>query len=325
MNTSFAHRIDDVAGDDPAERAEVYRTLLESTNAIPWKLDWPDLRFAYIGPQIETLLGWPRESWTTVEDWAARMHPEDRERVVGFCVAQSQAGVDHEADYRALAADGRYVWIRDVVHVKRNAEGEVTSLVGFMFDISERKRAEEELLRLHRELETMSLTDGLTGIANRRMFDQRFDAEWSDARRSGRPLSLVLVDVDWFKSFNDAYGHVAGDDCLRSVAGVLREAARRPRDVAARLGGDEFVILLPDTEEAAAQAIARAVADGIAALRIPHGAGDAGEIVSASIGVGTRFEHDSGDARVFMQTVDRGLYAAKRRGRDRVAAASCAD
>jgi diguanylate cyclase (GGDEF)-like protein len=216
------------------------------------------------------------------------------------------------------------VWIRDVVHVNRNARGEVTSLVGFMFDISERKRAEEELLRLHRELEAMSLTDVLTGLANRRKFDQRLETEWSEARRTGRPLSLVLVDVDWFKPFNDTHGHIAGDDCLQSIAGVLRNAARRPRDVAARLGGDEFVVLLPDTDEAAAQALAREIADGIAALRIPHGAGGAHDIVSASIGVGTRFESDSGDARVFMQSVDKGLYAAKRRGRDRVATAGYA-
>ena len=90
----------------------VYRTLLESTKAIPWKIDWASKRFTYIGPQIEELLGWQPESWMSVEDWAARMHPEDRENVVNFCVAQSQAGVDHEADYRALTTDTGHVWIR---------------------------------------------------------------------------------------------------------------------------------------------------------------------------------------------------------------------
>lgn len=300
--------------------ADVHRMLLESTNAIPWKLDWPGLDFAYIGPQIEALLGWTPESWKTVEDWAARMHPEDRERVVAFCVAQSQAGMDHEADYRALRKDGGYVWIRDVVHVVRNAEGGVESLVGFMFDISERKRAEEELLRLHREVKAMSLTDALTGVANRRLFDQRLELEWSEARRSGQPLSLLLVDVDWFKQFNDAYGHVAGDECIQRVAGVLRSVARRPRDVAARLGGDEFVLLLPDTDEAAARAMADECAAAIAALCIPHGAGGAGERVGVSIGVGTRQADAPGDARGFLRDVDAMLYAAKRAGRGRVAA-----
>jgi PAS domain S-box-containing protein len=123
---------------DVLQDADVYRTLLESTKAIPWKIDWASMRFAYIGPQIETLLGWSQDSWQTVDDWVARMHPDDRETVVGFCVAQSQAGVDHEADYRALTADGRNVWIRDVVHVVRRPDGTVDSLIGFMFDISER-------------------------------------------------------------------------------------------------------------------------------------------------------------------------------------------
>lgn len=103
----------------------VYKTLLESTKAIPWKIDWATMAFAYIGPQIEPLLGWSPESWVSAQDWAMRIHPDDRDHVVNFCVAQSKAGVDHEADYRALTKDNGYVWIRDVVHVVRNAHGEV--------------------------------------------------------------------------------------------------------------------------------------------------------------------------------------------------------
>lgn len=124
---------------------DVYKTLLESTKAIPWKIDWATMKFAYIGPQIESLLGWSPQSWATVDDWAARMHEDDRERAVNFCVTQSNSGIDHEADYRALTKDGRHVWIRDVVHVVRNLDGSVNALVGFMFDISERKIAEEQL------------------------------------------------------------------------------------------------------------------------------------------------------------------------------------
>ncbi|MFP5486607.1 MAG: PAS domain-containing protein, partial [Gammaproteobacteria bacterium] len=172
--------------------ASVYKTLLESTQAIPWKIDWKTMRFAYIGPQIEALLGWSPASWVSAEDWANRMHPEDRERVVNFCVSQSKDGCDHEADYRALTQDGRYVWIRDVVHVVRNADGEVDSLVGFMFDISERKATEQKLLALQQELEALSFKDGLTGVANRRMFDSILETEWTHARRNSQPLSLIL-------------------------------------------------------------------------------------------------------------------------------------
>lgn len=300
------------------ESPDVYKTLLESTRAIPWKIDWASMRFAYIGPQIEALLGWEPDSWQTVEDWAARMHPDDRETVVNFCVSQSQAGVDHEADYRALTRDGGYVWIRDVVHVVRDADGEVDSLVGFMFDISQRKRDEDELLRLHRELEQLSLTDGLTGIANRRSFDQCLETEWSAARRSGQPLSLLVLDLDHFKQFNDAHGHVAGDECLQEIATALRAIARRPRDVVARFGGEEFILLLPETGAAAAASLAEECMAQVAALRIAHGGQGAGEFVTASLGVGTAQVDAEATARDFLKAVDGCLYAAKRGGRNRI-------
>lgn len=160
----------DLPKEMPAEN-DIYKTLLESTKAIPWKIDWSTLQFTYIGPQIEQLLGWQPSSWKSVEDWANRMHPEDRLWVVDYCVAQSQSGIDHEADYRALTKNGDHVWIRDVVHVVRKANGDVDSLIGFMFDITERKKTEEELFKLQKELEELSFKDGLTGVANRRMFD----------------------------------------------------------------------------------------------------------------------------------------------------------
>jgi PAS domain-containing protein len=99
---------------DVAEQAGIYKTLLESTKAIPWKIDWASMQFAYIGPQIEQLLGWEQGSWLTVEDWVARIHPEDRDYVVNFCVSQSNAGVDHEADYarspKTAAMCGSATW-----------------------------------------------------------------------------------------------------------------------------------------------------------------------------------------------------------------------
>src|SRR5579859_2946610 len=161
----------------------VYRTLLESTRAIPWKIDWASQKFAYVGPQIQQLLGWTPESWATVQDWVDRMHPEDRQWVVSYCVSQSQKGIDHEADYRALNSDGSYLWIRDVVHVVRRPDGSPEALIGFMCDISERKKTEEKLLALQRELEDLSFKDGLTGVANRRRFDALFSTEWEAAKR----------------------------------------------------------------------------------------------------------------------------------------------
>ncbi len=300
----------------------VYRTLLESTRAIPWKIDWATKQFAYIGPQIEALLGWTPASWASVGDWASRMHPEDREWVLNYCVAQSLAGVDHEADYRALTQDGRYVWIRDVVHVVRNDDGTVAALIGFMFDISERKQTEQQLITLQKELEELSFRDGLTGVANRRRFDAIVEVEWSNARRNGQPLSLIMLDIDYFKQYNDRYGHLEGDACLKRIAWVLSSAATRARDLLARFGGEEFVLVLPETDETAARKLAERCRDLILAEQIPHESSPVSSVLTISLGVGTA-NPDLGDELLpFVDMVDKRLYQAKRQGRDRAVAES---
>lgn len=298
--------------------SDVYKTLLESTRAIPWKIDWATMRFAYIGPQIEPLLGWRQDSWISAEDWASRIHPDDRDYVVNFCISQSKAGVDHEADYRALTRDNGYVWIRDVVHVVRKDNGEVDALVGFMFDISERKKTEEKLLSLQRELEALSFKDGLTGIANRRRFDASLSTEWESARSSGQPLSLILLDIDFFKQYNDLYGHIQGDACLTAVAQTLNLALAAPRDLAARYGGEEFILMLPETDAAGALAVANRCRRLIERQDIAHVKSPNGSIVTASIGVGTVVPRDGLTPTDFIQAVDRQLYAAKQNGRDRI-------
>ncbi|PKO91960.1 MAG: sensor domain-containing diguanylate cyclase [Betaproteobacteria bacterium HGW-Betaproteobacteria-1] len=296
----------------------VYKTLLESTKAIPWKIEWSSLKFTYIGPQIEALLGWKPESWISVEDWASRMHPEDREWVVNYCVAQSQAGTDHEADYRALTSSGDYVWIRDVVHVARKENGEVDSLIGFMFDISERKKTEQELLTLQKKLEELSFKDGLTGIANRRMFDSILETEWADARRNQSPISLIMLDIDYFKQYNDEYGHIQGDVCLTRVAGILNSASSRPRDFVARIGGEEFAIILPETDEASARKVAERCRIAIEQEKIPHAKSGVSDYLTLSMGLSTAIPGQSDTALSLVEQADKSLYQAKNQGRDRI-------
>ncbi|MGE8497385.1 MAG: sensor domain-containing diguanylate cyclase [Pseudomonas sp.] len=296
----------------------VYKTLLESTNAIPWKIDWKTMTFAYIGPQIEKLLGWSQASWVSAQDWSDRMHPEDRERVVNFCISQSQAGTDHEADYRALTDDGSYVWIRDVVHVVRDAAGEVDSLIGFMFDISERKKTEEQLVILQKELEALSFRDGLTGVANRRMLDSTLDMEWTLARRNNQPLSLIMLDIDFFKQYNDHYGHIQGDDCLKRVARVLGASATRARDLVARFGGEEFIILLPEADASAAANVAERCRQAIFKEQIPHAHSPVGQLLTISLGIGTLTPAAEHTPLAFIEEVDRRLYQAKQAGRNRI-------
>jgi diguanylate cyclase (GGDEF)-like protein/PAS domain S-box-containing protein len=302
----------------PEADAGVYRTLLESTRAIPWRIDWDTMRFTYIGPRIEELLGWTPASWISVTDWAERIHAEDRQKTVDFCVAQSQQGIDHEADYRALTSDGDEVWIRDVVHVVRRPDGSVEALVGFMFDITARKQAEDKILQLQRELEVLSYRDSLTGVANRRMFDTLYAVEWAKARAIGEPLSLVVIDIDYFKQFNDHYGHVQGDECLRQVAQAMDGGAPRTRDLCARLGGEEFVLLLPATDQEAARNVAERCRKLLARAELPHARSGVGRLVTVSMGVGTIVPGAQDDALVFLDRVDRRLYQAKSAGRDRI-------
>lgn len=301
----------------------IYKTLLESTKAIPWRIDWNTMEFSYIGPQIEELLGWSQTSWISINDWVERIHPEDRERVVNYCVAQSKSGIDHEADYRALTKDGNYTWIRDVVHVVRNDKGDVEALVGFMFDISERKKTEEELFRLQKEFEELSFKDGLTGVANRRMFDQIFEREWANARRTQQPLSVIMLDIDYFKEYNDHYGHIAGDDCLKHVGQVLKAAAVRPRDFIGRFGGEEFILVLPETSANAAKKVADRCRNLIFDEQIPHKKSHVNEVLTISLGVGTITPHQNDEPIEFIEEVDRRLYQAKQNGRNCIVDDKC--
>lgn len=295
-----------------------YKTLLESTKAIPWKIDWTTMQFSYIGPQIEGVLGWSQESWLSAQDWIDRIHPEDRERTVTFCVSQSTNGADHEADYRALTNDGDYVWIRDVVHVIRK-NGVTTELVGFMFDISERKKMEDELLSLNRKLEKLTLQDGLTGVSNRRLFEQTMNAEWFRSMRDRQPLSLIVIDIDHFKQYNDHYGHLAGDDCLVQVAQALDSIPLRSTDLFARYGGEEFVLLLPKAEIDSAVEIAEKCRALVEKLAIPHEHSGAGDVVTISIGVATITPTPDAEPASLFAEADRQLYRAKELGRNRVA------
>ncbi len=310
----------------PAEIAEVdtavYKTLLESTNAIPWKLDWATLKFEYIGPQIEKLLGWPQASWATSRDWIDRIYSEDKTWVVDYCIAKSIEGEDYEVDYRAMNKDGGYVWIRDVVHVVRNPDGTANAFIGFMFDISERKKTEEKLITLQKKLEELSFKDGLTGIANRRMFDSVMELEWLNARRNKQPISLIMVDIDYFKQYNDHYGHIHGDDSLKRVAQVLSKVATRSRDFCARFGGEEFVLVLPETDAFAAKKVAERCHQVIFKEQIMHAKSEVSQLLTVSAGVGTIVPTSQDESLAFIHEVDRRLYLAKQKGRNRIITAA---
>jgi len=174
---------------------------------------------------------------------------------------------------------------------------------------------EEKVLQRTEELRQMSLKDGLTGIANRRFFDERMTAEWRRGLRSGQPMSLLMLDIDHFKQYNDHYGHLQGDICITTVAQSLQQVASRATDVVARYGGEEFAILLPDTEAEAAERVAESCLRSLAAKAIPHANSPVCDSVSLSIGICTIDVTDEGSSSDLISQADQALYRAKRQGR----------
>lgn len=181
-----------------------------------------------------------------------------------------------------------------------------------------RVRTHVELKVARDRLRDLSLKDGLTGIANRRRFDLALEREWFRALRYGRPLSLIMADIDFFKAFNDHHGHPAGDACLQAVAGALSRASLRASDVVARYGGEEFVALLPETDHAGALAVAERIQAEVAALGLAHGFSEACGQVTLSMGVATRVPEREGHPEDLLESADARLYAAKWSGRNRI-------
>ncbi len=177
---------------------------------------------------------------------------------------------------------------------------------------------QNELEMANHQLQELVDQDGLTGIANRRHFDEQLAAEWNRARRGGYPLSLLLIDLDFFKNYNDTYGHQAGDDCLIVMGSVLRAHSQRSGDLAARYGGEEFAMILPATSGEDAREIGWRVVRDIAAYRIPHRASAAADVVTASVGVACIVPTPLHAPRDLLMAADSALYAAKRNGRNRV-------
>jgi diguanylate cyclase (GGDEF)-like protein len=194
----------------------------------------------------------------------------------------------------------------------------VVVLISLMHEIT---RLYSEAALANARLSTLARRDALTGLSNRRHFDEMIVQEFRRARRHERPVTVIMIDVDCFKAFNDLYGHPAGDDCLRRVAAAIRNSLRRPADHAARYGGEEIVVLLPETDPHGACIIAERIREAVVMERIAHAASPHG-VVTISAGVATRLPLDDFDTAALLEAADRALYRAKRSGRNRVAAAA---
>lgn len=196
--------------------------------------------------------------------------------------------------------------------------------------IEDLDREKEEQLHLIRELEAAQIElqllasrDGLTGVANRRSFDEKLAMEWHRAAREGQPLSLLLTDVDYFKRYNDTYGHQEGDACLRAVAQAMAGNVHRPADLVARYGGEEFAVILPGTDLAGVAVMAERIRAAVEQLGLPHRASEIADHVTLSVGTVTAIPGADGNPGQLVSAADAALYRAKHAGRNRVAAGAC--
>ena len=192
-------------------------------------------------------------------------------------------------------------------------------------NLKEKEKIQQLVQQLEKERNTAqlnSLTDSLTGLANRRCFDEALRTEFFRLKRSGSTLSLIMLDVDYFKKFNDTYGHLAGDDCLRRIGNILKTIVGRAPDIAARYGGEEFIVILPETEKNGAISLAERIREDVQALAIPHSESDVSEYVTVSMAVLSVSTIGLTSPEQVVTMVDEALYRAKKGGRDRIEVAN---
>jgi len=214
------------------------------------------------------------------------------------------------------------VYLFTIIHHSFNHHRSITESISLKFEnlgLLEEVRKGNEILR------RASAMDGLTGLANRQSFDECMDREWRRATREQRSISLIMVDIDHFKLYNDNYGHQGGDDCLKKVALVIAGSVKRPADLAARYGGEEFMVVLPGTEMQGAIDIAEKLRIAVEVLVVPHAYSATASVVTVSIGVSSLVPEQGMDPSRLIKKVDMALYAAKGGGRNRVHSASAVD
>jgi diguanylate cyclase (GGDEF)-like protein/PAS domain S-box-containing protein len=278
------------------------------------------------------IVGYPREELLGLK-FSDITHPDDL--LADWTLVRELLQGERETyslEKRYFTKDNRIVWVNLTVSLVRKADGSPDYFISVIEDITIRKRIENErdelIVQLEErvrqrtaELERLSLTDPLTGIANRRSFDRCLEAEWDRAVRTRQPLSLILIDVDFFKDMNDSAGHSAADDALRAVADCLRQVAQRSADLAARYGGDEFVLILPDTSAEGALGIANRVQELLERLGVRNPGSSIDSAMTVSQGVATVSPDSKGTWSSLLLEADRALYRAKQSGRGRIAVA----
>jgi diguanylate cyclase (GGDEF)-like protein/PAS domain S-box-containing protein len=296
------------------------KLALDSANEGMWDY-FPLTEQIYYSPRWYTILGFsPDEFPKTLETWSTLTHPEDWQALARtFEDVLSGGDEAFRIEIRMLSKQGQWLWtqVRGSM-AERDADGNVTRVAGTLIDISKHKMVEMALQKANEELQRLAALDELTQIANRRRFDERMAQEWRRARRDHTSLAIIICDIDFFKLYNDNYGHLKGDDSLHFVAQAISSVLKRPMDLVARIGGEEFAIILPNTAVQGAVNVAEDVQTAIKALGLEHRASKVSRWITLSFGVAALVPESGMQAKELIEKADKALYQAKADGRNQI-------
>ncbi|NEQ54244.1 MAG: diguanylate cyclase [Leptolyngbya sp. SIO3F4] len=272
----------------------------------------------YVNGYMETILGYSSDEIQHMgEQFLEQLtHPDDVESLhdARQKLAKSSSGDIIQNEYRLRHKQGSWYWMlcRETIF-QWHQDGTPLQLLGTATDITVRKENEEALQQQNEKLTALARVDALTQIANRRAFDEFLHNAWSTLNHT--PLTLILCDIDYFKLYNDTYGHQTGDECLQLVAKALQKAVKRQPDLVARYGGEEFAVVLPNTALAGAEHVAQSIQTTVKALKIEHRLSAISEYLTLSLGIATVLSTADGSPKDLITAADQGLYQAKSNGR----------
>ncbi len=304
------------------------KRILQAKKFLDDALDAQNDTFFVFDPEISRAIHWNKAfkdvSGYTDDEIALLPAPDsyyeaDDLKKAHKAIQDALEGEHVKVEMDLICKDGHRVPTEYQASVISNPAENNKCLIALGRDITERKKTETELLRLNAELKRLSFQDDLTGITNRRMFDQLLEKEWEHAKRNNTPLSLMMIDIDYFKDYNDYYGHQQGDECLKKVAQALTKVSKRAVDIVARYGGEEFVVLLPETPDRQSIALAEKCLGLISDMQLPHEQSKIDNVVTISIGVSTFTPSSGVKSESLLKAADDLLYQAKERGRNQVA------
>jgi diguanylate cyclase (GGDEF)-like protein/PAS domain S-box-containing protein len=290
-----------------------FRQLAENSADVIFRIG-PDQIARYVSPSSVAVFGWTPEEMIGLGPHRF-VHPDDLPMLMAmaerFGTMESRGEV---VQFRMRRKDGIWIWVESNSQLMQDPEtGRNGDLIVTMRDVTEHKKLEDQLV-------AMANTDGLTGLANRRAFDAELGRAWTDTLQSSGQLSLLLLDLDHFKAFNDSYGHQVGDDCLRTVARAIQAAEIGPDAFVARYGGEEIAIILRKADADRAAQVAECARRVVEELAIPHQDDEICGQITVSIGAATALARDGGTMRMpeaLLASADAALYKAKRNGRNR--------